>query len=69
MEFWPLTADACQRELCLSLGEPHGWSIGPERRTPYSHSRYLHKLAADLWLHSPSGSPMPDHARHAKCSW
>jgi hypothetical protein len=69
VKFYPLTAYAGQRELRLSLGEPHGWPLGPERRKPYGHSGYLRGLGAVHCLHSPSGSPMWDHARHTECSW
>jgi hypothetical protein len=55
----PLIADSGQRELHLSLGEPHGWLIGSERRKLYGHSRYLRRLGAVHCLHSPSGSRTP----------
>jgi hypothetical protein len=54
MGFCPLTADAGQRILRLSLGEPHGWSLGPERRKPHGHSGYLRSLAAVDCLDSSS---------------
>jgi hypothetical protein len=69
MEFCPLTADAGHRELRLSLGEQHGWSLGPERRKPYGHSGYLRRLADVNCLDSSSGSPMWDRARRTECSW
>jgi hypothetical protein len=69
VKFCPLTFDAGQRELRLSLGELHGWLLGPERWKPYDHSGYLRRLGAVYCLHSPSGSPMWNHARHMECSW
>jgi hypothetical protein len=61
-KFCSLTADAGQRELHLSLGELHGWSLGPKQRKPYGHSGNLRRLGAVHCLHSPSGSPMWNHA-------
>jgi hypothetical protein len=36
-----LTADVGQGKLCLSLGKPHSWSLGPEWRKPHGHSGYF----------------------------
>jgi hypothetical protein len=40
-EFDVLASDAGQGELRLGLDEPHGWSLGPERREPHGHSGHL----------------------------
>jgi hypothetical protein len=37
-EIGPLAADAGQEEVRLSLGEPNGWSLGPEGWESHGHS-------------------------------
>jgi hypothetical protein len=39
-----LSVDAGQEKLRLGLGEPHGWPLGPKRREPHGHSRYIRWL-------------------------
>jgi hypothetical protein len=61
----PLAVDAGQEKLLLGLGEPHGWPLGPERREPHGHSRYLRWRWAVCSLHASSGSPMWDGGIHS----
>lgn len=36
-----LVADAVQSEMRLTLGEPYGSPLGPERREPQGHPGYI----------------------------
>jgi hypothetical protein len=61
VELRSFVADACQSELCLHLGEPHGWPLSPERLKPYGHSGYLRWLRSVRCLHFRWGPPVWDH--------
>jgi hypothetical protein len=58
VKFCSLIADASEWELSLSLSEPHGWPLGPERWEPHSNSGCLCCVAAVCRVHVLSGSPM-----------
>jgi hypothetical protein len=51
-----LTTDADQGKLCLSLGQPHGWPLGPEEQEPHDHSAYFCWRFVVRSLHASSGS-------------